>query len=164
MSPPRRQSAGRSPWRALSLGRALILLPICTLAGCSLYEPRLPPHDPPPNQVVDTLLLEVPQRAVDALASHTLVRELELELAGQGAALGVEALPPGRHERLLAHQVVVGMSVREVIWCFLSHPTRVRDQGPPGGHTLIWEPQGLWHARYWVRFDEAGFANAAGRY
>ena len=33
-----------------------------------------------------------------------------------------------------------GMSPQEVSVCVPRAATRVRDQGPPGGHTLLWEP------------------------
>lgn len=150
-NPRRRRSA-----RVLALCGAL------ALAACSALEPRLDPHDPPPNLPVGSLLLTVPQRAVDALADRRVVDELDLALEGAMARIGGDALAPGHDALILAHQVVVGMPVREVIWCFVAHPSRVRDQGPPGGHTLLWEPIGLHHDRYWVRFDAQGLAVAAG--
>ncbi len=81
-------------------------------------------------------------------------------LAERDAELpGLRQRDPDRVRRILAHQVLVGLTPQEVIWVFLSHPTRVRNQGPPGGHTLLWEPD-----RYFVRFDQSGRAVAAGRY
>jgi hypothetical protein len=144
---------------------ALLLASLAALAACSAVEPKLSPRDPPPNVPRDLLILEVPQHIVDALASWSVVNTLNLSLDGAQDRVGIVVLPPGHAHRILQHQVVTGMTVQEVEWCFLSHPTRVRDQGPPGGHTLCWEPPGLNSSeRYWVRFDETGLAVAAGQY
>jgi len=144
---------------ALSFGLALLA------GGCSAVEPQLSPIDPPPNIPKGLLLLEIPQSAVDAMSMQSVVRTLDLALAGAQGKLGTIALPAGHSKRILLHQVVTGMTEQEVVWCFLSYPTRERNQGPPGGVTLLWEPPGIDQGdRYWVRFNEDGLAWAAGHY
>jgi len=56
------------------------------------------------------------------------------------------------------------MTLREVVWALVSDPARIRQQGPPGGTTLIWETPGGMHGSYWVRFDANGRASDAGSY
>jgi len=152
------RSRSARPLHALLLGLLL------AAAGCGALEPEIPPRDPPPNIPADLLLIEVPQSAVDALATQAVVRTFDLALAGAQDKLGIIALPTGHAQRILLHQVLTGMTEQEVVWCFLSHPTRVREQGPPGGKTLLWEAPGMGGDRYWVRFDENGLAWAAGLY
>ena len=55
------------------------------------------------------------------------------------------------------------MTVQEVVLAVGAHPTSSRDQGPPGGHTLLWEPpsfRATW--RFWVRLDGWGHTVSAG--
>ena len=134
------------------------------LGGCYAVSPHLAAHDPPPNIAPEQLLLEVPSEAVDSLRTSAEVTKRDLAMSGTTSRIGYIDLLPGRAEAIMAHRVVTGMTPEEVVWCFLAQPTRVRDQGPPGGHTLLWEPAGTAQYRYWVRFDETGLAVAAGVY
>jgi hypothetical protein len=158
-------TAAGAPIARRLLVAALLFCGLLPAGGCSALEPQLSPRDPPPNIAPDQLLLEIPQSVVDAMATQAVVHTLDLALAGAQEKLGIISLPPGHAQRILLHQVVTGMTEQEVVWCFLSHPTRVREQGPPGGHTLLWEPPGYQQGdRYWVRFDENGVAWSAGLY
>jgi len=132
---------------------ALLLSLWLASAACGVLDPRLPAVPPPPAIAPGLVLLELPEGVVDELAQESVREHREAELPG------LQATNPERTRRMLARQVTVGMTYQDVIWTFLAHPTRVRDQGPPGGHTLLWEP-----GRYFVRFDAAGLAAAAGRY
>jgi hypothetical protein len=123
------------------------------LLSCTVLDPRLPPVPPPPNRVQGQVLLELPPERAQEYAQDSVVSHRDSEMPVLGRS------NPDRVRRIQAHQVTVGMTSQQVIWVFLGHPTRVRDQGPPGGHTLLWEP-----GRYFVRFDSAGLADAAGRY
>ncbi len=160
----RRRSTAARLTGGLRAGALLVGLALLA-GGCWVVEPQLSPIDPPPNLEKGQLLLEIPQSAVDAMATQSVVRTLDLALSGAQDKLGTIALPEGHSQRILLHQVVTGMTQQEVVWCFLSHPTRHREQGPPGGATLLWEPPGIDQGdRYWVRFDDDGFAWAAGLY
>jgi hypothetical protein len=134
------------------------------LTGCFITDPRLPPFDPPPIVPAGVVVLEIPDSAARKLRRANVSEELQAALlAGQiGGASG--GLREELIDDVLQQRVVTGMTVREVIYCFRSHPRRVRDQGPPGGHTLLWETNGLFVQRFWVRFDGLGLAVAAGRY
>lgn len=135
---------------------ALMLLPLLT--GCWVLDAHLPPVLPPPNLPENALLCEVPPRFLEAV-HNDLVAAYIAEKIADGH------VPPERAELVLAHKVVVGMTKREVIGAFVSHPTRVRRQGPPGGETLLWEAGGIWIPNRWfVRLDDDGQAVAAGRY
>lgn len=137
----------------------LFLVLVLAVPACSVLDPRLAPVAPPPNQEEGLLLMEVPERLLGAIRSETVLAHRERRLALLGA------LDPARAERIEAHQIITGMTTEDVVCAFLAHPTRVRNQGPPGGHTLLWEATSFWiPSRYWVRFDETGHAVAAGRY
>jgi hypothetical protein len=155
-------SAGAACPAARSL--AWTLAAALALTGCTAAEPVLHPHDPPPNLPASLTLLELPQRVVDGLATQRVADELGKRLVASDLALGGPALTPARREQILAHRIVTGMSVQDVIFCFLADPSRERHQGPPGGRTLLWEPRDVTLGRYWVRFDELGEAADAGRY
>jgi hypothetical protein len=132
---------------------ALACLILLATVACGVLDPRLPPKPPPPNLQPGLVILEVPLDEVEDLAQDTVrqLRETRLPFLSQ--------TDPDRVRRILAGQVTVGMTQEQVIWVFLSHPTRVRDLGPPGGTTLMWEP-----SRYFVRFGAAGQAIEAGQY
>jgi len=103
----------------------------------------------PDDLVNDLVEAQTIQRREDALAA---VADGRLVLSG-----------PGVVDAIREHRIMTGMTVEEVVWAICSQPTSVRDQGPPGGHTLLWEPQERRAARrFWVRFDEWGKAAAAG--
>jgi hypothetical protein len=139
------------------------------LAGCWAVSPQLDPHDPPPNVPDGWLLLEIPEGVIEALGDASVLADRDRALLYHDAT---------RAELIRSHQLVTGMSAQEVIWVFGSHPTRVRDQGPPGGHTMLWVlPRGLGFGQatvavledgtgrgnYWVRLDGRGLVVAAGR-
>lgn len=137
-----------------------LLLAVLLLAGCS--SPPLHPLDPPPNIPAGQALLSVPAELVAVLSEDTTLRLREDTL--RAVAEGRHALSgPGVAEAVAQHRIDTGMTVEEVILAVGGHPTRVRDQGAPGGHTLLWEPPGLLAAqRFWVRFGNDGRVWAAG--
>ena len=136
-----------------------VMLPL--VAGCTWsVNPILPPVEPPPNIPDGVLLFTVPVEVVAQLDSPTVRQHLEVE---------TERLRNRSEERLqqvMAHQIVTGMTSQELVWAFRAHPTRIIDQGSPGGHTLLWGQRRAFDhpARYWVRLDEWGHARSAGRY
>jgi hypothetical protein len=133
-----------------------------SLGACSAADPVLHPWDSPPNIVIGQVLLQVPDDLVAALADPETVRQREAALAAVAERRRVLSTP-GLETAIRAHQVATGMTVDEVVWSVGSHPTGVRDQGPPGGHTLLWEAPGLKaNRRFWVRLDEWGKVAAAG--
>ncbi|MHC5212630.1 MAG: hypothetical protein ACYTG2_18100 [Planctomycetota bacterium] len=167
---PARRFAGRCPGgvperareRVRAVGRgAPALLAALALAACSAV---VPPHDPPPNVPPGLTLLELPDAVVESLATQEVEDKLGTLLLGQHLGANESRFPAGRREQILNHRIVTGMTVREVVFCFLADPVRQRHQGPPGGQTLLWEPPDLSLGRYWVRFDERGLAVDAGRY
>lgn len=143
--------------RAMRLPTLLVLL---ALPGCCLsVNPVLPVLPPPPNVPADVLLFTVPPREVASMASPAV----EEHLASETPRLSTHE--PERLAQVLAHEVRTGMEARHVIWAFRAHPVRVRDHGPPGGHTLLFGQGGPFAVgRYWVRLDEWGQVSAAGRY
>lgn len=156
----------------------ILLVVVSLLAGCSAVSPRLDPYDPPPNIPGGMLLLEIPDAVIEALADAVVLADRDRSLPFAGKAGGLSASAVERARQIRAHQVVTGMSAQEVIWVFGSHPSRVRDQGPPGSHTLLWTlPRGPGFGRltvgaweddtgrgnYWVRLDGRGLVVAAGR-
>ncbi len=132
---------------------ALLVLLLLGVASCGVLDPRLPAVPAPPSQKPGQVILQVPAGVIDDLAQDSVRQRRE-----EGLAF-LDQTRPERVRRILAGQITIGMSEQEVVWAFLSHPTRVRDMGPPGGHTMLWEPE-----RYFVRFDAAGQAVQAGRY
>jgi hypothetical protein len=153
------------PLRRLRAALALLgALAAGSSAGCWAYSPHLYSSDPAPNLPPNQLLLQVPPEVVDAMRQSAEVTKRDLAMSGTTSRIGFIELRPERADAVLEHRVLTGMTPQEVVWCFLAQPTRVRDQGPPGGHTLLWEPLGFWQYRYWVRFDETGHAVAAGVY
>jgi hypothetical protein len=137
------------------------LLP-ALLTACNFWEAQRHPVDPPPNIAPGQELITVPDFMVEALSEPETahVREAELQAVAEGRRSKVE---PQNAEAVRAHRILTGMTVQEVVLSVGSHPTSIRDQGPPGGHTLLWEPpsfRATW--RFWVRFDEWGKASAAG--
>jgi hypothetical protein len=136
----------------------------CLLAAlaCATPESALHPFDPPPNIAPGQPLFTVPDDLVAELAEATTLalREATLQAAAEGRRIfsgaNVEAA-------IRAHRIETGMTVDEVVLAVGSQPTKIRDQGPPGGHTLLWEPPGsATHRRFWVRFDQDGHAMGAG--
>ena len=140
------------------------LLAALALGGCFATEPDLYPFDPPPNVPEGLVLLEVSTSAVESMKSPHIADELGTVLLGDALKVGYEPLSDTRRKQVLAHQIVTGMTVREVIWAFVADPARTRDQGPPGGTTLVWETPGGMHGRFWVRFDEDGHVSDADEY
>ncbi len=148
-------------WPMSRLPRVAVPCLLAALA-CSTPESALHPHDPPPNIAAGQLLYLVPEDVAAALAEPATLslREVTLQAAAEGrrsfSSDGVEAA-------IRERRIETGMTVDEVVLAVCSQPTKVRDQGPPGGHTLLWEPPGLPAGRrFWVRFDEWGHASAAG--
>ena len=133
--------------------RPTICLLLLLAASCGTLDPRLPSVPPPPNMRPGDVFFQVPDDVVEDLQQQSVLDHRDQEWQAYQAA------HPEKARRILARQVTVGMTYQEVIWIFGTHPTRVRDQGPPGGHTLLWEPD-----RYFVRFDALGRAVAAGRF
>lgn len=120
-------------------------------AGCGWpLEPTVPVGGP---QRVDEgqLLFVLPAEVAEA-GSQRSVRE------HRQAALDRDQ-KVRKAEVILRRHVITGLTAIEVLWIFEQHPTRVRDHGPPGGHTWYWDP-----SRYWVRFDEMGLAIQGGRF
>jgi len=155
--------AARIPLRISALLLPCLLLSL--LAGCAIHEPALWPHDPPPNIPADQVLLVLPEEVVAELAQDEVRTSRQAALDAEVTWAGRRPLDSARLQRVREHTVVTGMSVQEVVWCFEAHPTSVRDQGPPGGHTLLWDPGGRAAGkRYWVRFDGWGRAHAAGQF
>lgn len=136
------------------------LLSLLFLAGCSWsVRPVVPPVAPPPNVPGEVLLLTVPDAYVEDLRSPQVEAHLASELPR------LEASEPLRAEQVQRHEILTGMSSQHVVWAFRTHPTRVLDDGPPGGHTLLWgQGSPFDNGRYWVRLDEWGHVTAAGRY
>ncbi|RKY21440.1 MAG: hypothetical protein DRQ55_04245 [Planctomycetota bacterium] len=133
---------------------------VLVLAGCSWsVTPALPPVSPPPNVPENVLLMTVPARYLKDVSSPLIEQHLLEEM------LRFQLSEPARAADVLRHEVRTGMTAQHLVWSFLSHPTRVVDQGPPGGHTLLWGPGGVWSpGRYWVRLDSFGQVVSAGRY
>jgi hypothetical protein len=164
----------RNPTLKVVLVAALMV----SLAGCWAVTPQLDPHDPPPNIPAGMLLLQIPDAVIESMADDEVLADRDRVLADDDADMGAYAEEPERARQILDHQVVTGMTAQEVIWVFGCHPSRTRDQGPPGSHTLLWElprgpsfgsasvgalEDGTGHGNYWVRFDERGLVAAAGR-
>ncbi len=143
--------------------RPLAVACLCALLGaCQGAQAPVHPLDPPPNISTGQVLLQLPDHLVAALADPETRRQRESALAAVAAGRRVLS-SPGLETAILEHQVTTGMKVEEVVWSVGSQPSAVRDQGPPGGHTLLWEPPGLLaDQRFWVRFDEFGRVSAAG--
>lgn len=136
---------------AVKLALACLLLTVS--AACGVLDPRLPPQPPAPNLDPGLVLLEIPPEEVGLLA-HQSVRE-----SWERGLPELRRRDPDLVRRILAGQVTVGMTEQQVIWVFMSHPTRTRALGPPGGSTYLWEP-----GRYFVRFGAEAQAIQAGRY
>ena len=127
----------------LSVGVALVaVLAGLALGGCYATEPQLYPWDPPPNVPPGELILQLPDHVVESMRSDHVADELGSVLLGDALRIGYEPITDERRQQILAHQVVTGMTLREVKWALVSDPARVRSQGPPGGTTLIWERPG----------------------
>jgi len=145
------------PWLHSS---ALLLL--AALPACNFWEAQLHPLDPPPNIAPGQELITIPDFMVEALAEPETahVREAALQAVAEGRRSVIE---PQNAEAVRARRILTGMTVEEVVLAVGSHPSSIRDQGAPGGHTLLWEPPGFratW--RFWVRLDDWGHAVSAG--
>lgn len=128
-------------------------LALAALPGCwSVLEPTLP-VGAMPKVAPEQVLMQVDVAEVRDNAQLQLDEHLRAHLARE------RRLPQGQAEAIQRGFVLTGMSPMEVLWVFRRHPTRIRDNGPPGGHTWYWET-----GRYWVRFDEGGQLVQAGRY
>ena len=140
----------RAPVRRRLLPCALLL---ALAPGCwTVLEPDLPIGAMPrvePNQV----LMQIDIDEVRDLAQMQVDRHLQAHLARE------RRVQEGLAEAIQRGFVRTGMTPRQVLWVFRRHPTRIRDNGPPGGHTWYWD-----RGRYWVRFDEGAQLVQAGRY
>lgn len=151
------------PRPGLALGAAFrAALVGLALGGCFATEPELYPYDPAPNIPPGQLILQLPDDVVASMRSDHVADELGSVLLGDALKVGYEPITDERRKQILSHQVVTGMTLREVKWALVSDPARVRSQGPPGGTTLIWETPGGIHGSFWVRFDDEGRAADAG--
>ncbi|MCB9897749.1 MAG: hypothetical protein H6825_07085 [Planctomycetes bacterium] len=139
--------------RALPSVVAVLLPALAALPGCFVLSPALPPVDPPPNIAPHQVVLQVPESAVARLSRPYEKAQRELALAK------LDATDPELAAAVRERRVETGMSAEYLIYIFESHPTRVYQQGPPGGHTQGWEP-----GRWFVRLDEFGRVVSAGRY
>jgi hypothetical protein len=127
---------------------ALLLLPGCW----SVLEPTVP-RGAMPKVAPKQVLLQLDADVVADHAQAQIDQHLQVNLARD------RHVPEGLAEAIQRRYLRTGMTPMQVLWVFRSHPTRIREQGPPGGHTWYWEP-----GRYWVRFDELGQLVQAGRY
>ena len=136
-----------------------LLLALLLLPGCSwTVAPVLPPVAPGPFVPEHQLLFTVPDDYVEATLSPEVLRHRDVEL-------GRANRPAGAHDQQVRrHEIVTGMTTQEVVWSFLSHPTRSEDHGPPGSHILMWDTGLFVTGRYWVRTDQWGKVAAAGRF
>lgn len=132
---------------------ACVLVVSAALPGCWSLTPELPALDPPPNIEVGQLLVEMDPDVIEGWERPLVRAWRDKELPA------VAAVDRQLAQHVLNHRIVTGMESRHVVWAMLAQPTRVVDQGAPGGHTLCWEPD-----RYWVRLDEHGHVVSAGRY
>jgi hypothetical protein len=159
--------ANRRPWLRRALVPALLpaaLVAAAALGGCYATDPVLYPFAPSPNVPEGLLILQVPHEVVESMHSTHIADELGSVLLGDALKIGYEPITEERRQQILSHQVVTGMTLREVTWSLMSDPARIRDQGPPGGKTLIWETPGGMQGSFWVRFDDDGHAWDAGSY
>jgi len=140
--------------KTLTLLSALLMLPGC----CWTVAPVLPPVAPGPFVPANQLLFTVPDDYIEATLSPEVLRHRDSELAQ------LAALDPERAQRVRRHEIVTGMNTQEVVWAFLSHPTRSEDHGPPGSHILMWDTGLFVTGRYWVRTDQWGQVASAGRF
>ncbi|GJM22135.1 MAG: hypothetical protein DHS20C15_20500 [Planctomycetota bacterium] len=121
--------------------------------SCGALAPRLPPKLPPPNLPRGMLVLDLTDAEAGKLETRDVVQLREA---------GIEELAradPAAAAHVLAHRVVTGMRVREVLWSLSGHPTRVRELGPPGGQILLFQP-----GRWYVRFGDEGTVVDGGRF
>ncbi len=129
----------------------LLIVVALASTGCQwALEPRVP-IDAMPRVDEGQLLFILPAEVAEAGSQRSVVEHRNAALKRDQKVRKAEVI--------LRRHVVTGMTTLELLWIFESHPTRVRDQGPPAGHTWYWEP-----SRYWVRFDEMGLAVQGGRY
>lgn len=133
---------------------ALLLLPGC----CWTVAPVLPSLAPGPFVPDNQVLFVVPDDYVLATLSPEVLRHRDVELPQ------LASLDRDRVQQIRSHQIVTGMTTQEVVWAFLSHPTRSEDHGPPGSHILMWDTGRFVTGRYWVRTDQWGKVAAAGRF
>ena len=131
----------------------LLSLLLLTAVSCGVLAPRLPPKLPPPNLPRGVLVLEL----TDAEAARLETRDVvEVREAGLEALARAD---PAMAAHVLAHRVVTGMRVREVLWSLSGHPVGVRELGPPGGQILLFQP-----GRWYVRFGDEGTVVDGGHY
>jgi hypothetical protein len=137
-----------------------LLVMLLLLAACRAPDPTWP-VGPPPRVDDGLLLMQLPEERVQRQAQDAVRRDLERFTQRQieDTLVTDRVVDPAVLQEVARHRVLTGMSTRDVVWCFLSHPTRIRHPGPPGARTFYWD-----EGRYWVRFDETGRAVAAGRW
>lgn len=131
----------------------LLSLLLCGGVACAALSPRLPPKLPPPNLPRGVVVLDLTDDEAATLTQPNVVEVREAgieELAREDAAVAAH---------VLAHRVVTGMRVREVLWSLTGHPTRIRELGPPGGQILLFEP-----GRWYVRLGGEGTVVDGGRF
>jgi len=160
-------AAPRNPRSRPALARGAALCAVLAglaLGGCFATEPQLYPYDPPPTIPPGQPILQLPDHVVASMRSDHVADELGSVLLGDALKVGYEPITDERRKQILSHQVVTGMTLREVKFALVSDPARVRDQGPPGGKTLVWETPGGMYGSFWVRFGDEGRASDAGGY
>lgn len=134
------------------------LLPWLLSACAWTVAPVLPAVAPGPFTPEGQVLFTVPDDYIEATLQPQVLSHRDQELA-QLAEQDAE-----RAQQVRRHEIVTGMTTQQVVWAFLSHPTRSEDHGPPGSHILLWDTVAWAGGRYWVRTDQWGQVAAAGRF
>jgi hypothetical protein len=133
--------------------RLVPILLAATLSGCFALTPRLPSKLPPPNLPQGVVLIELSAAQAAAIERPEVIESREQHLE----ELATVDADTAAH--VLAHRVVTGMRVREVLWALTGHPIRIQELGPPGGQILLFNP-----GRWFVRLGGEGTVVDAGRY
>lgn len=133
--------------------RLVPILLAAILGGCFALSPRLPTKLPPPNLPLGVVLIELSDDQAAAIERPEVIESLEQHFEE------FATVDPDTAAHVLAHRVVTGMRVREVLWALTGHPIRIREEGPPGGQILLFNP-----GRWFVRLGDQGTVVDAGRY
>ena len=133
----------------------MLLTPACSLT----VGPVLPAVPPPPDVVAGQLLFVVPSLYVESQGMPTVFKDRRKKLPA------LFKRDPERVRQITSREIVTGMTSQHVIWAFLSHPTRIVDDGPPGSHIMLWEQGTAFvRGRFWVRTAQDGTVWSAGRF